>query len=188
MNNKIKFCPSFKEPWRTHIGDANPDGCPLAAQPQRLSGMVLVTVSQRPNGLLVGFPPVSHSEKRLMQRDFLGFFSGYLGPSPGMQNGSKLNKLKLSRSSDILPNHHTASWSLSYPLPEVGLALPLSPTIALTTWKCVWKQLCRWPPMFYRKYYLNIEKDHISPVRNYRSGFHFLSHFFPSSKAWEKKM
>lgn len=41
--------------------------------------------------------------------------------------------------------------------------------------------------MFYRKYYLNIEKDHISPVRNYRSGFHFLSHFFPPPKPEEKK-
>lgn len=44
--------------------------------------------------------------------------------------------------------------------------------------ECVWKRLCRWPRRFYRKYYLNIEKDHISPVRNYKSGFHFLSRFF----------
>lgn len=41
--------------------------------------------------------------------------------------------------------------------------------------------------MFYRKYYLNIEKDHISPVRNYRSGFHFLSLFFPPPNP-EKKV
>lgn len=52
--------------------------------------------------------------------------------------------------------------------------------------KSVWKGLCRWPRRVSRKYYLNIEKDHVSPVRNYKSGFHFLSRFLSPSKPWEK--
>ena len=76
------------------------------------------------------------------------------------------------------------NWSASFRSPCRLPSLPeaissrLSPSAALATSGCVWKQLCRWPRRFYRKYYLNIEKDHISPVRNYKSGFHFLSRFF----------
>lgn len=78
-------------------------------------------------------------------------------------------------------------------LPEVKCQPPFgSLSVALATSKCVWKQLCRWPRMFYRKYYLNIGKDRISPVRNYKSGFHFLSFHPPSPpptpKPWEKNV
>lgn len=76
-------------------------------------------------------------------------------------------------------------------LPEVKCQPPFgSLSVALATSKCVWKQLCRWPRMFYRKYYLNIGKDRISPVRNYKSGFHFLSlpPPTPPPKPWEKNV
>lgn len=39
---------------------------------------------------------------------------------------------------------------------------------------------------FDRKYYLNTEKDRVSPVRSYKSGFHFLSCIFSPCKPWEK--
>lgn len=132
----------------------------------------------------IGFPSVSHSAKRVMT-----FQASSLATSVPLL----VCKMEVNQTNQNCVEAPTfcqiampASRSLRHPLPEVGLALPLSPTVALTTWKCVWKQLCRWPPMFYRKYYLNIEKDHISPVRNYRSGSHFLSQFcfvFLSSKA-----
>lgn len=78
INNKTEFYNRLKEPERTLAGDVKPDGCPLAAGPQRLSGMVLVTVSKRPNR----FPfSVSFCKEG---NDFLGFFAGYLSPSPGM--------------------------------------------------------------------------------------------------------
>lgn len=66
INNKTEFYNRFEEPGRTHIGDAKPDGCPLAAGPQRLSGMVLVSVSERPDRFIVDFPTVSHSGRKLM--------------------------------------------------------------------------------------------------------------------------
>lgn len=85
------------------------------------------------------------------------------------------------------------SAQLQCQLPEVSAAcLPevaagrLPPPLARATSECVWKRLCRWPRRFYRKYYLNIEKDHISPVRNYKSGFHFLSRFFPPPNPGKK--
>lgn len=81
INNKTEFCNRLKEPERTLLtADAKPDGCPLAAESQRLSGMVLVTVSKRPTRV-----PCSVSFcKEVNSRDFLDFFAGYLSPPLGI--------------------------------------------------------------------------------------------------------
>lgn len=76
----MEFYNRLKEPERTLTGDAKPDGCPLAAGPQRLSGMVLVTVSERPNR----FPNSVSLRKEANATDFLGFFAGYLSAPPGI--------------------------------------------------------------------------------------------------------
>lgn len=89
---------------------------------------------------------------------------------------------ELRRSWNTLPDLNASFPKPGRPAFARWAAGPLSPPAS----ERVWRQLCRWPRGFYRKYYLNTEKDRVSPVRSYKSGFHFLSCIFSPCKPWEK--